>query len=132
KEVKFSYAVLKEKTSMVQNALIALGVSFEQLPYEETTTELLAKSKKALRKCVETTKKLTIEIGYLKDQVSILQFNEEIILARLTREQAKEKLVLAKHLVVIRAWVNQDDQKKIVTFLQKQFDNALFFSFEEP
>ncbi|MFC4709674.1 V-type ATP synthase subunit I [Enterococcus eurekensis] len=132
KEVKFSYAVLKEKTSMVQNALIALGVSFEQLPYEETTTELLVKSKKALRKCVETTKKLTIEIGYLKDQVSILQFNEEIILARLTREQAKEKLVLAKHLVVIRAWVNQDDQKKIVTFLQKQFDNALFFSFEEP
>lgn len=132
KEVKFSYAVLKEKVATVQSSLISLGVSFEQVPYEESTTELLKQAKKALKQAVETSKKLTIEIGYLKDQVSILQFNEEVLLARLTREQAKEKLVLAKHLVVIRAWVNQDDQERITNFLQKQFDDSLFFAFEEP
>lgn len=132
KEIKFSFIVLKEKEARLQSNLVALGVTFEQNPYEESPVTLLPKAKAALAECVKTHKQLTSEIGYLKGQVSILQFNEEVLLARMTREQAKEQLVLAKHLVVIRAWMNENEKDKMVQDLQQRHGAALFFSFEEP
>lgn len=132
KEIKFSFIALNERAVTVQAELITFGVSIEQNPYDESPATLLPKAKKALKECVETSKGLTSEIGYLKGQVSILQLNEEVLLARLTRERAKEHLVLAKYLVVIRAWVNEEDQELLMNQLQAEHDQALFFSFESP
>lgn len=132
KEIKFSFIALNERAVTVQAELIPFGVSIEQNPYDESPATLLPKAKKNLKECVETSKALTSEIGYLKGQVSILQLNEEVLLARLTRERAKEHLVLAKYLVVIRAWVNEEDQELLMNQLQAEHDQALFFSFESP
>lgn len=132
KEIKFSFIALNERAVTVQAELITFGVSIEQNPYDESPATLLPKAKKNLKECVETSKALTSEIGYLKGQVSILQLNEEVLLARLTRERAKEHLVLAKYLVVIRAWVNEEDQELLMNQLQAEHDQALFFSFESP
>ena len=132
KEIKFSFIALNERAVTVQAELITFGVSIEQNPYDESPATLLPKAKKALKECIETSKALTSEIGYLKGQVSILQLNEEVLLARLTRERAKEHLVLAKYLVVIRAWVNEEDQELLMNQLQAEHDQALFFSFESP
>lgn len=132
KEIKFSFIALNERAVTVQAELITFGVSIEQNPYDESPATLLPKAKKALKECVEMSKALTSEIGYLKGQVSILQLNEEVLLARLTRERAKEHLVLAKYLVVIRAWVNEEDQELLMNQLQAEHDQALFFSFESP
>ncbi len=132
KEIKFSFIALNERAVTVQAELITFGVSIEQNPYDESPATLLPKAKKALKECVETSKGFTSEIGYLKGQVSILQLNEEVLLARLTRERAKEHLVLAKYLVVIRAWVNEEDQELLMNQLQAEHDQALFFSFESP
>lgn len=132
KEVKFSFVALNERIASLQSELVALGGVLEQNPYGESPVTLLPKAKEALTQCVAISKQLTSEIGYLKGQVAILQLNEEVLLARLTRERAKEQLILEKYLVVIRAWVNEEDQELIVQKLEATHGNALFFSFESP
>ncbi|MHC5267828.1 V-type ATP synthase subunit I [Enterococcus sp. LJL98] len=132
KEMRFSFVLLKEKETAVQASLTALGVSYEQNPYDESPVTLLPKAKEALIECVKTQRQLTNEIGYLKGQISILQFNEEVLLARLTREQVREQLVVAKHIVVIRAWINQDEQESIIKKLTQLHGDVFFFSFDDP
>lgn len=132
KEVQFSFALFKEAVEKVQAQLVTLGVSFEQNPYNKNPKELLLQAKNELAIAVEKKKHLTRELGYFKQRVADLQLNEEILLAKIAREQAKEQLVYSKHLVIIRAWISADEQAAFLTALQKEYDSAVYCSFEEP
>lgn len=132
KEVQFSLALFKEAVEKIQAQLVTLGVSFEQNPYNKNPKELLLQAQNELAIVIEKKKHLTRELGYFKQRVADLQLNEEILLAKIAREQAKEQLVYSKHLVVIRAWISTSEQAAFLTAIQKEYDAAVYCSFEEP
>ncbi|MBM7709616.1 V-type ATP synthase subunit I [Enterococcus lemanii] len=132
KEVRFSLALFKERLEKIQTQLVAFGVSFEQNPYGTNPKELFVQSKKELETIVEKIKHLTREIGYFKQRVVDLQLNEEILLAKIAREQVKEQLVYSKHLIVIRVWISTTEQEALVAALENEFNHSIYCSFDEP
>ncbi|MDN6641536.1 MAG: hypothetical protein L0L10_12245 [Tetragenococcus sp.] len=132
-EVFFSGLFLKAEQETIQNQLSELGALFEQNPYEKSPKKMLAEAKEEQSQLWQQQKKMTKEIGKLKQQVAYIQLNEEILLTKIQREKAKENLVHSSYVVVIRSWIAAEDLPEIQNELFQVFgENELYFSLEEP
>ncbi|MDN6145185.1 MAG: V-type ATP synthase subunit I, partial [Tetragenococcus koreensis] len=132
-ETFFSGLFLKNEKETIQNQLSELGALFEQNPYEKSPKKMLATAKEEQSQLWQQQKKMTKEIGRLKQQVAYLQLNEEILLTKIQREKTKENLVHSNYVVVIRSWIAAEDLPEIKKELFQVFgENELYFSLEEP
>ncbi|GMA08841.1 V-type ATP synthase subunit I [Tetragenococcus halophilus subsp. flandriensis] len=132
-ELFFSGLFLKTEEAAIRKQLNELGVLFEQNPYEKSPKKMLAEAKDEQSRLWKKQKEMTKQIGKLKQQVSYLQLNEEILLTKIQREKAKENLVRSNYVVVIRSWIAAEDLPQIKDELFQVFnENELYFSLEEP
>lgn len=132
-ETFFSGLFLKNEKETIQNQLSELGALFEQNPYEKSPKKMLATAKEEQSQLWQQQKKMTKEIGRLKQQVAYLQLNEEILLTKIQREKTKENLVHSNYVVVIRSWIAAEGLPEIKKELFQVFgENELYFSLEEP
>ncbi|KAF1306017.1 V-type ATP synthase subunit I [Candidatus Enterococcus willemsii] len=132
KDVAFSGLYLKNEAEIL-GKLSEMGVTFEENPYETSPRKLLAQAKEELKTITENQKIQAIDIGFYKKQVGYLQLNEEILLAKLSRETVKETLASSDYLIVIRGWVDNAEltsiQENLTNFLP---DDAVYYSIEAP
>ncbi|MGX7197269.1 V-type ATP synthase subunit I [Enterococcus olivae] len=131
-DVSFSGLYLKVQENILEQ-LKPLGVEFEVNPYDQSPRELLATAKKNLAEIAKNQKNDSIDIGFYKRQVAYLQLNEEILLAKISREKIKETSACSDYLVVIRGWVADDEIEIIKKNLLENFSQEeLYFSVEGP
>uniref|UniRef100_UPI00403F2C31 V-type ATP synthase subunit I n=1 Tax=Candidatus Enterococcus willemsii TaxID=1857215 RepID=UPI00403F2C31 len=132
KDVAFSGLYLKNEAEIL-GKLSEMGVTFEENPYETSPRKLLTQAKEELKTITENQKIQAIDIGFYKKQVGYLQLNEEILLAKLSRETVKETLASSDYLIVIRGWVDNAEltsiQENLTNFLP---DDAVYYSIEAP
>lgn len=132
-EIFFSGLFLKSEQDAVQQQLTALGVLFEQNPYDKSPEKVLEEAKKEHSHLWKQQKKINKQIGTLKQKIAYLQLNEEILLTKIQREKTKENLVYSNYVVVIRSWIATEDLPKIKSELFQIFaEEELYFSLTEP
>src|SRR5699024_4199557 len=133
KETFFSFLLLRQKEADILKEITSLGVILETNLSVKSPKELAVESEEAKNRLWESKEELIKKLMKWKQKIPFFQFNEEILLSKLSREKAKELLIGSNHILVIRAWISREDQERIVHELtQKIPRDQLAITFEDP
>ena len=93
KETFFSFLLLRQKEADILKEITSLGVILETNLSVKSPKELAVESEEAKNRLWESKEKLIKKLMKWKQKIPFFQFNEEILLSKLSREKAKELLL---------------------------------------
>lgn len=129
----FSCLSLKSQKITLDTLISENSVKVVDNSYQDSPEKMKNKSEVKLGTFYKQRKILLKMIDKASISVSSLQLDEEILLAKLIREEAKIKLSGNEQLVVINGWIDHEEELDLVSTLNELLgDNEVYFNFEKP
>ncbi|MGX7350590.1 V-type ATP synthase subunit I [Enterococcus canis] len=122
----------KELTT-IQEVLSRYSFDVVTYPYHEPPKAAYQSNKVQLAQLVEEEKAIKQALGKYSALIEQLFLTEEMILAYINREAAKQLVLDSDYLFVIQGWVPEDGREQVLNHLYRTIPfDEVFVEFEEP
>lgn len=116
------------KEIMARYSFSTASFSYQGLPkdaYQDVKQQLVA--------LVEEEQRIKKDAAKFREEVEQLQLTEEMLLAYINREQAKDHVLTSKHLFLVQGWIPVDERELFLNNLYRTIPlDEILVEFDEP
>lgn len=130
----YAYLVyLKDQAEQVEAILTQCSFQRESYEYDMLPATAYQSVKEQLNQVIEKQEALRQEVLLFKEEFSLLQKAEELLLAKEAREEAKERIASYHELIVLRGWIESERKEQFTQVIDRFSSptNPTILTFEE-